>query len=97
LPWYFSWPLALGLLAGWETVTGRASLLFSLTAPAVMHFSAIWGGVPAGTLNLLYLAPLALPLVPRLLAQSPSPQAAAVLVPDHGRVAGAGSSEVRAA
>jgi hypothetical protein len=71
LPWYFTWPLAFGLLAGWETRTARVCLLFSLTAPAVMHFTAIWGGAPANLFNVLYLAPLLLPLLPRLIAAEP--------------------------
>jgi len=66
LPWYFSWPLTFGLLAGWETATARVAFLFSLTAPAVMHFTSIWGTVPANTLNAIYLAPLLLPVLPRL-------------------------------
>ena len=67
LPWYFSWPLAFGLVAGWETRTARVALLFSLTAPAVMHYVEIWGWLTASSFNVVYLAPLLLPILPRLL------------------------------
>jgi alpha-1,6-mannosyltransferase len=63
LPWYFTWPLMFGLLAGWDSSTGRLTVLFSLTAPAVLHYLGLWGYTPqAGLWNVLYLAPLALPI-----------------------------------
>ncbi len=67
LPWYFSWPLTFGLLAGWGARTARVAFSFSLTVLAVLHFNALWGGAsPASTLNVIYLAPLLLPILPRL-------------------------------
>ena len=42
LPWYFSWPLALAVVLGWESTTAKVLLGFSLSAPTVMYYHHFW-------------------------------------------------------
>jgi hypothetical protein len=58
LPWYFSWPLALAIVVGWESTTAKVLLGFSLSAPTVMYYHHFWHPYMADTTYLLYLAPL---------------------------------------
>jgi hypothetical protein len=58
LPWYFSWPLALAVVVGWESVTAKVLLGFSLSAPTVMYYHHFWHPYMSDSTYLLYLAPL---------------------------------------
>jgi hypothetical protein len=58
LPWYFSWPLALAVVLGWESTTAKVLLGFSLSAPTVMYYHHFWHPYMSDTTYLLYLAPL---------------------------------------
>jgi len=60
LPWYFAWPLALALVAGWDTITGKVLVGFSLSAPAVMYYRHFWNPYASDWTFALYLAPLAI-------------------------------------
>ncbi|MCC6176266.1 MAG: hypothetical protein IT305_13245 [Chloroflexi bacterium] len=60
LPWYFSWPLALAVLGGWESVTARVLVGFSLAAPMVMYYRHFWDVYTPDWVYLLYLTPLAI-------------------------------------
>ncbi|MDP8922736.1 MAG: hypothetical protein M3O34_07650, partial [Chloroflexota bacterium] len=63
LPWYFTWPLALAVVAGWDTITGKVAVGFSISAPTVLYYHHFWHPYMSGLTYLLYLAPLALALV----------------------------------
>jgi hypothetical protein len=58
LPWYFSWPLALAVVVGWESITAKVLVGFSLSAPTVMYYHHFWHPYMSDTTYLLYLAPL---------------------------------------
>ena len=58
LPWYFSWPLALAVVLGWQSTTAKVLLGFSLSAPTVMYYHHFWHPYMSDTTYLLYLAPL---------------------------------------
>jgi hypothetical protein len=58
LPWYFSWPLALAIVVGWESTTAKVLLGFSLSAPTVMYYHHFWHPYMSDSTYLLYLAPL---------------------------------------
>lgn len=58
LPWYFTWPLALGVVLGWRSITLKVLLGFSLSAPAVMYYHHFWHPYMSDAVYLLYLAPL---------------------------------------
>ena len=58
LPWYFSWPLALAVIVGWESTTAKVLLGFSLSAPTVMYYHHFWHPYMSDTTYLLYVAPL---------------------------------------
>lgn len=58
LPWYFSWPLALAIVLGWESTTAKVLIGFSLSAPTVMYYHHFWHPYMSDTTYLLYLAPL---------------------------------------
>ena len=60
LPWYFTWPLALAVVAGWDTLTGKVLVGFSISAPTVMYYHHFWHPYMSDSTYLLYLAPLAL-------------------------------------
>jgi hypothetical protein len=60
LPWYFTWPLALAIVLGWEATTTKVLLGFSLSAPTVMYYHHFWHPYMSDTTYLLYLAPLAI-------------------------------------
>jgi alpha-1,6-mannosyltransferase len=60
LPWYFTWPLALACVAGWDTLTGKLLVLFSISAPTVMYYHHFWHPYVTDTTYAFYLAPLAL-------------------------------------
>jgi hypothetical protein len=58
LPWYFSWPLALAIVVGWESTTAKVLVAFSLSAPTVMYYHHFWHPYMSDRTYLLYLAPL---------------------------------------
>jgi hypothetical protein len=58
LPWYFSWPLALAVIVGWESTTAKVLIGFSLSAPTVMYYHHFWHPYMSDSTYLLYLAPL---------------------------------------
>jgi hypothetical protein len=58
LPWYFSWPLALAVVLGWESTTAKVLIGFSLSAPTVMYYHHFWHPYMSDSTYLLYLAPL---------------------------------------
>ena len=58
LPWYFTWPLALAVVVGWESTTAKVLLGFSLSAPTVMYYHHFWHPYMSDSTYLLYLAPL---------------------------------------
>jgi hypothetical protein len=58
LPWYFSWPLALAIVLGWESTTAKVLIGLSLSAPTVMYYHHFWHPYMSDTTYLLYLAPL---------------------------------------
>jgi hypothetical protein len=58
LPWYFTWPLALAIVLGWESTTAKVMLGFSLSAPTVMYYHHFWHPYMSDTTYLLYVAPL---------------------------------------
>lgn len=60
LPWYFTWPLALAVVAGWDTITGKVLVGFSISAPTVMYYHHFWHPYASDWIYALYLAPLAL-------------------------------------
>ncbi len=60
LPWYFTWPLALAVIVGWDSITTKVLLGFSLSAPTVMYYHHFWHPYMADTTYALYLAPLAI-------------------------------------
>ena len=60
LPWYFSWPLALAVVLGWESTTAKVLIGFSLSAPTVMYYHHFWHPYMSDSTYLLYLAPLAI-------------------------------------
>ena len=60
LPWYYTWPLALAAVAGWQTRTAKVVVGFSLSAPTVMYYNHFWNPYMSPTTYLLYLAPLAI-------------------------------------
>jgi hypothetical protein len=58
LPWYFTWPLALAIIVGWESTTAKVLVGLSLSAPTVMYYHHFWHPYMSDTTYLLYLAPL---------------------------------------
>jgi alpha-1,6-mannosyltransferase len=60
LPWYFTWPLALAILLGWQSTTTKVLLGFSLSAPTVMYYHHFWHPYMSETTYILYLLPLVL-------------------------------------
>lgn len=58
LPWYFSWPLALAVLLGWESTTAKVLLGFSLSAPTVMYYHHFWHPYMSDSTYILYVLPL---------------------------------------
>jgi hypothetical protein len=58
LPWYFTWPLALAVILGWESTTAKVLLGFSLSAPTVMYYHHFWHPYMSDSTYLLYLTPL---------------------------------------
>ena len=60
LPWYFTWPLALAVILGWESTTAKVLLGFSLSAPTVMYYHHFWHPYMSDSTYLLYLAPLSI-------------------------------------
>jgi hypothetical protein len=58
LPWYFTWPLALAIIVGWESTTAKVLVGFSLSAPTVMYYHHFWHPYMSDSTYLLYLAPL---------------------------------------
>jgi hypothetical protein len=63
-PWYFSWPLTLGLLLGWRDTTARLAVAYSLLFPPVAFIRDQTGDSPVDPLLVLYaVVPLALPAV----------------------------------
>ncbi len=58
LPWYFSWPLALAMILGWDAITTKVLVGFSLSAPTVMYYHHFWHPYMSDSTYLLYLAPL---------------------------------------
>jgi hypothetical protein len=61
-PWYFSWPLTLGLLLGWRDMTARVAIAYSLMFPPVAFIRDHTGAPPVDPLLVAYaVLPLALP------------------------------------
>jgi hypothetical protein len=60
LPWYYTGPLALAVLLGWESLTTKVLLGFSLSAPTVMYYHHFWHPYMSDSTYILYVAPLAL-------------------------------------
>jgi hypothetical protein len=60
LPWYFTWPFALAVLLGWESLTTKVLLGFSLSAPTVMYYHHFWHPYMSDSTYTLYLLPLAI-------------------------------------
>ena len=60
LPWYFTWPLALAIIVGWDSITAKVLLGFSLSAPTVMYYHHFWRPYMSDSTYLLYVAPLAI-------------------------------------
>jgi hypothetical protein len=58
LPWYYSWPLALAVVLGWDSITAKVLVGFSLSALTVMYYHHFWHPYMSDTTYLLYLAPL---------------------------------------
>jgi hypothetical protein len=58
LPWYFTWPLALAVVLGWESTTAKVMLGLSLSSITVMYYHHFWHPYMSDTTYLLYLAPL---------------------------------------
>jgi alpha-1,6-mannosyltransferase len=64
LPWYFTWPIALAVLLGWESLTTKVLIGFSISAPTVMYYHHFWHPYMSDSTYLFYVAPLAIaPLV----------------------------------
>jgi hypothetical protein len=71
LPWYFTWPLALALLLGWDHVLAKLLIGLSFTAPTMMyaqHYLGYLGEHAPLALYLHYLSPL-LALLPHGVAR----------------------------
>jgi hypothetical protein len=60
LPWYFTWPFALAVLLGWESLTLKVLLGFSLSAPTVMYYHHFWHPYMSDSTYIIYVAPLAI-------------------------------------
>ena len=60
LPWYYTWPFALAVLAGWQSATAKVLVAFSLSALTVMYHRHFWHPFAGDATYLLYLAPLAI-------------------------------------
>ncbi len=64
LPWYFTWPIALAVLLGWESLTTKVLIGFSISAPTVMYYHHFWHPYMSDSTYLFYVLPLAIaPLV----------------------------------
>ena len=62
-PWYFAWPLVLGLLLGWRDMTARVAVAYGLLFTLVAYFREDTGQPPVDPLLIAYaVLPLALPL-----------------------------------
>ena len=66
LAWYFTWPLALAVVLGWESTTARVLVGFSLSALTVMYHRHFWHPFASDWTYLPYLAPLAIMPLTRL-------------------------------
>jgi len=74
LPWYFTWPIALAVVLGWESVTTKTLIGFSISAPTVMYYHHFWHPYMSDSTYLFYVAPLLIPpvvWVGRLLVRLP--------------------------
>jgi len=60
LPWYFTWPFALAVLLGWESLTTKILIGFSISAPTVMYYHHFWHPYMSDSTYLFYVAPLAI-------------------------------------
>jgi alpha-1,6-mannosyltransferase len=60
LPWYFTWPLALAVVLGWQSTTTKVLIGLSLSSTTVMYYHHFWHPYMSDTTYLLYLAPLAI-------------------------------------
>jgi alpha-1,6-mannosyltransferase len=60
LPWYFTWPIALTVLLGWESLTTKVLIGFSISALTVMYYHHFWHPYMSDSTYLLYVAPLAI-------------------------------------
>jgi hypothetical protein len=60
LPWYFTWPFVLAVLLGWESLTTKVLLGFSLSAPTVMYYHHFWHPYMSDSTYVFYVAPLAI-------------------------------------
>jgi alpha-1,6-mannosyltransferase len=58
LPWYYTWPLALAAIVGWESITAKVLVGFSLSVPTAMYFHHFWHPYMSDWVYLIYLAPL---------------------------------------
>jgi hypothetical protein len=60
--WYFSWPLALGVLLGWRDTTARVAIAYSVLFPLVAYVREETSQNPVDPLLVAYaILPLALP------------------------------------
>lgn len=71
-PWYFTWPLALASILGWESITARVLLGFSLSAPTVIYYNHLWNPYTSDSSYLLYVAPIAIAPLAWLVRRAPS-------------------------
>jgi hypothetical protein len=60
LPWYFTWPIALAVLLGWESLTTKVLIGFSISAPTVMYYHHFWHPYMSDSTYLFYVLPLAI-------------------------------------
>jgi alpha-1,6-mannosyltransferase len=60
LPWYFTWPIALAVVLGWESLTTKVLIGFSISAPTVMYYHHFWHPYMSDSTYLFYVAPLAI-------------------------------------
>ncbi len=58
LPWYFTWPVAFAAVLGWDSITAKLSIGFSISALLVMYHRHFWHPFAGDGTYLLYLAPL---------------------------------------
>lgn len=64
LDWYFTWPLALAVLLGWDRLLTKVTAGYTLTVLPVFYYHNYWDDYMPGWVVLLYaIPPLLLPLV----------------------------------